>query len=125
MPPASSGSRKEVPSSGNDLGKRVDRLEELVRSISGDLRDVKQQQQGFGVAMLRLENSSDIDDGTPVTATRQQQRRQAVTTATIPSFRLARLAVLNRTIIGGAQTSNRTPSTITSRPPFTKLSSPS
>jgi hypothetical protein len=66
MPLAGSGSGKETPSSEDNISKRLDRLEELVRSISGDLHDVKQQQQGLGVAVLRLEkNSSSAGDGTP------------------------------------------------------------
>jgi hypothetical protein len=30
-------------STSNDLNKRLERVEKLVRSISGDLRDIKQQ----------------------------------------------------------------------------------
>jgi hypothetical protein len=32
---------------GDELSKILERLEELVRSISGDLHDIKQQQQGL------------------------------------------------------------------------------
>jgi hypothetical protein len=50
----------------DDLGKQLEHLEELVRSISGDHHDVKQQQQGLGVAVIRLEkNSLGACDGTP------------------------------------------------------------
>ncbi|KAG8062480.1 hypothetical protein GUJ93_ZPchr0003g18191 [Zizania palustris] len=70
MPAAGSSLGKEVASSGDDLSKRLDRLEELVRSIAGDLRDVKQQQQGLGVAVLRLENrpKSPADNNAEVSA---------------------------------------------------------
>jgi hypothetical protein len=64
---AGTDSRKDTATSGDELSKRLDRLEELVHSIFGDLCDVKQQQQGLGVAVLRLEkNSTGVCDGSPV-----------------------------------------------------------
>jgi hypothetical protein len=67
MPSAGSGLGKKVPSSGDDLSKRLDRLEELVRSISDNLCAVKQQQQGLSVIVLHLEkNSSSAGDDTLV-----------------------------------------------------------
>jgi hypothetical protein len=131
MPLLGLGSGKEVPSSGDNLSKRLERLEELVRSISGDLRDIKQQQQGLSVAMLHLEKVSlGVDDGTPsdgnaVHRWQQWLRHQAVTTTIIPSLRRARLAALCLIIIGGAQTPNQKPSATICRLLFTKLSFPS
>jgi hypothetical protein len=52
-PPAGSCSGKE--SATDDITSRLDRLEELVRAVTSDLRDVKQQQQGLGVSLIRLE----------------------------------------------------------------------
>jgi hypothetical protein len=43
---------------GDELNKCLEHLEELVRSISDDLRDVKQQQQGLGVVVLCREQQS-------------------------------------------------------------------
>jgi hypothetical protein len=51
MPPAvGTGSGKESAASSDELSKHLDHLEELVHSIFGDLCDVKQQQQGLGMA---------------------------------------------------------------------------
>jgi hypothetical protein len=50
MPPTTgSGSRKETCLAMDDVVHRLDRLEELVRAVTGDLRDVKAQQTTLGV----------------------------------------------------------------------------
>jgi hypothetical protein len=54
MPPTTrSGSEKE--SSIDDVVQRFNRLEELVRTVTSDLRDVKAQQTMLGVSLIRLE----------------------------------------------------------------------
>jgi hypothetical protein len=54
MPPTTrSGSEKE--SSINDVVQRFNRLEELVRTVTSDLHDVKAQQTMLGVSLIRLE----------------------------------------------------------------------
>jgi hypothetical protein len=56
MPPANTtSSGKEVPPPTDDLTKRLDRLEEMMCSLTGTVHDISQQQQGLGVAVIRLE----------------------------------------------------------------------
>jgi hypothetical protein len=52
----------------------LERLQEPVRSISDDLRDVKQQQQGLDVAVLCLEKNSSGPAMALRTTTMRQQR---------------------------------------------------
>jgi hypothetical protein len=56
-PSTGSGSGKETPPSfdGITTWLWLDRLEELVRAVTSNLRDVKQRQQGLGVSLIRLE----------------------------------------------------------------------
>jgi hypothetical protein len=76
MPLAGSGSRKENNTFGDDLGKRLEHPEELVRSISSNLRDIKQQYQGLSVAVLCLEKQSTMaGDGQAVAAVAPEERR--------------------------------------------------
>jgi hypothetical protein len=56
-PPTGSGSGKETPRSSDDITTRLDRLEELIRVVTSDLCDVKQQQQGLDVSLIRLEQN--------------------------------------------------------------------
>jgi hypothetical protein len=39
----------------DDVILRLDRLEELLRAVTGDLRDIKAQQSALGVSLIRLE----------------------------------------------------------------------
>jgi hypothetical protein len=48
-------SGKEVPTPTDDLAKRLDRLEEMMRSLTGTVHDISQQHQGLSVAVIRLE----------------------------------------------------------------------
>jgi hypothetical protein len=52
MPLTESSSEKE--SSINNVVQRLDRLEELVRAVTGDLHDVKAQQTALGVSLIHL-----------------------------------------------------------------------
>jgi hypothetical protein len=56
-PPTGSGSGKETPRSSDDITTRLDRLEELIHVVTSDLCDVKQQQQGLDVSLIRLEQN--------------------------------------------------------------------
>jgi hypothetical protein len=54
MPPAATGSGKDSTTFMDDLAKRLDRLEEVLRGLVGKVDDIDQQQQGLSVAVLRL-----------------------------------------------------------------------
>jgi hypothetical protein len=54
MPPAVTGSGKDSTTFMDDLAKRLDRLEEVLRGLVGKVDDIDQQQQGLSVAVLRL-----------------------------------------------------------------------
>jgi hypothetical protein len=46
---------KETGNPLDDVVQRLDRLEELVRAITGDLHDIKAQQTALGVSLIHLE----------------------------------------------------------------------
>jgi uncharacterized protein (UPF0335 family) len=50
-----SSSGKEVPAPMNNLVKRLDRLEEMMRALTGTVHDISQQQQGLDIAMIHHE----------------------------------------------------------------------
>jgi hypothetical protein len=55
MPPATgAGSGKDSANSIAGLSQKFDQLAELVRSLTVEVQDVKQQQQALSVSMLRL-----------------------------------------------------------------------
>jgi hypothetical protein len=58
--PHASGSGKGQGSDNDEIAQRFDRLEELVHSLTVELKDVKQNQQGLGVVVLRLEQQGTI-----------------------------------------------------------------
>jgi hypothetical protein len=54
-PPTGSGLRKDTPLSSDDITTRLDQLDELIRAVTSDLQDVKQQ--GLSVSLIRLEQT--------------------------------------------------------------------
>ncbi|KAG8091741.1 hypothetical protein GUJ93_ZPchr0012g21321 [Zizania palustris] len=63
MPLASTGLGKDANPTDDDIDKRLDCLEELVRSIIGKLNDIKQQQQASppGRERQRHHRAGDVD----------------------------------------------------------------
>jgi hypothetical protein len=55
MPPAATGLGKETVTSMDDLAKHLECMEEVLRTLTGKVGDIDQQQQGMFVAVLRLE----------------------------------------------------------------------
>jgi hypothetical protein len=54
-PPADTSFGKKAGNALDDVVQRLNRLEELVRAVTGDLRDVKAQQTVLDVSLIRLE----------------------------------------------------------------------
>jgi hypothetical protein len=55
MPPSATGSGKEIVTAMDDLTKRLECMEEVLRALTGKVGDIDQQQQGLCVVMLGLE----------------------------------------------------------------------
>ncbi|KAG8087596.1 hypothetical protein GUJ93_ZPchr0010g7992 [Zizania palustris] len=55
MPPTATSLGKDANSTDDDIGKQLDRLEELVHSLIGKVDDIKQKQEACIVAISRIE----------------------------------------------------------------------
>ncbi|KAG8100270.1 hypothetical protein GUJ93_ZPchr0013g36172 [Zizania palustris] len=55
MPSTATSSGKDANSTGDDIGKRLDRLEELVHSLIDKVNDIKQQQRACIIVISRIE----------------------------------------------------------------------
>jgi hypothetical protein len=52
---AGTGSGKETAAAMFDIVSRLDRLEEVIRALTGKVGDVDQQQQALSITLVRLE----------------------------------------------------------------------
>jgi hypothetical protein len=65
MPPADTRSGKETAPSMGDVISRLDRLEEIMCTLTAKVGDVDQQQQAFTIAPIRLEQGRSADAPLP------------------------------------------------------------